>query len=328
MSGLPLIEVSELSISLAEGSGARRLVRDLSFEVARGECLALVGESGSGKTLTAFSVLGLYPSPGIHLSGGRVRVEGEAVDAMDAGALRTLRGGRLGMVFQEPSQALNPVRRVETHLREVLVAHAATSRETWPERMREVLTEVGLPEPERLLRMYPFELSGGMMQRVCIAMALLGEPELLIADEPTTALDPTVSRRIIDLFASLRERRGLALLYISHDLHWVARIADRVAVLYAGRLLEIGARDAILRGARHPYTDGLIHALELDDSGRFRAIPGDVRDLPEGDAACPFLPRCRRSVAACATSMPPLEGVAEGHRVACWNPIETPELSS
>jgi oligopeptide/dipeptide ABC transporter ATP-binding protein len=321
MSGTPLVEVRGLSISLAEAAGTRRLVQDMSFRVDRGECLALVGESGSGKTLTAFSVLGLYPSPDIKRSAGRVLIEGEDLDAFTPAALRRLRGGRLGMIFQEPSQALNPVRRVETHLREVLGAHATSERGAWPERMRAVLGEVGLPDPERLLRMYPFELSGGMMQRVCIAMALLGEPELLIADEPTTALDPTVSRRIIDLFASLRKRRELGLLYISHDLHWVSRIADRVAVLYAGRLLELGGCSALLEDARHPYTSGLVHALDLDDEGRFRAIPGDIRDRPAREDACPFLPRCPRRLAACAEAMPALDSLGPGRMVACWNPL-------
>ncbi len=322
MSETPLVEVRGLSVSLLDAAGQGPLVNEISFRVDRGECLALVGESGSGKTLTAFSVLGLYPSPNIQRSAGEVLVEGVSIDTLSPRALKGLRGGRLGMVFQEPSQALNPVRRVETHLREVLKAHAGTARDTWPGRMLEVLGEVGLPEPERILRMYPFELSGGMMQRVCIAMALLGEPELLIADEPTTALDPTVSRRIIDLFASLRERRDLGLLYISHDLHWVSRIADRVAVLYAGRLLELGTTEALLVDARHPYTDGLVHALDLGADGRFRAIPGDIRDRPGRSEACPFMPRCSRRVAACGEAMPPLKALGVQRAVACWNPLE------
>lgn len=317
-----------MSISLVEAAGPRGLVQDISFSIERGECLGLVGESGSGKTLTAFSILGLYPSPGIVQSAGEVLIDGQDVAAMSPKALSALRGGRLGMIFQEPSQALNPVRRVETHLREVLDAHATTPRASWPGRMRDILGEVGLPEPDRLLRMFPFELSGGMMQRVCIAMALLGEPELLIADEPTTALDPTVSRRIVDLFASLRRTRSLSVLYISHDLHWVSRIADRVAVLYAGRLLELGETQALLHDARHPYTEGLVHALELDDKGRFRAIPGDIQDRPQRDDACPFLPRCERSVLACASAMPGLEALGCDRLLACWNPLPGAGASS
>lgn len=322
MSPAPLVEVRDLRVAVREGEGARDAVAGVSFAIDAGECLALVGESGSGKTLTAFSLLRLEPSPDVQVVGGSVHYRGRFLADMDAEALRRMRGRHIGMVFQEPSQALNPVRRIGAHLREVLAAHDLGPRSGWGARMIRALEEVGLPEPARVLEMYPFELSGGMMQRACIAMALIAGPDLVIADEPTTALDPTVSRRIVDLLAHLRAERGIAILYISHDLHWVGRLADRVGVLYLGRLVELGPTSALLRAPRHPYTAGLVRALTLDAGGRFRTIPGDLRDRPAQEGACPFAPRCERVQASCRERMPPLAEAGTGRWLACWNPLD------
>jgi oligopeptide/dipeptide ABC transporter ATP-binding protein len=316
-SGDPIVEVEALSVDARLGDETRRVVDQVSFTLARGECLALVGESGSGKTLTAFSLLDLYPSDEIRRAGGVVRVDGQELRALAPEARRRLRGRRVAMVFQEPSQALNPVRRVGAHLREVQRAHGLGARSSWRERELAVLAEVGLPDPEAVHRMYPFELSGGMMQRVSVAMSLIADPEVLIADEPTTALDPTVSRRLIELFAHLRRTRGLSILYISHDLHWVSRLADRVGVMLQGRLVEIGPRAEVLAAPRHPYTAGLMGAMAREEDGRFRAIAGDPAERPPRREACGFSLRCPRARDACA-EQPSLEG--DEHLVACWAP--------
>jgi len=321
MSQAPLVEVRDLRVSVRADGASREAVSGVSFSLDPGECLALVGESGSGKTLSAFRLLGLSPSPDVEQSGGEVCVEGRPLATMAPEELRRLRGRRIAMVFQEPSQALNPVRRIRAHLQEVLTAHELGPRAGWEMRMVRALDEVGLPEPAKVLDLYPFELSGGMMQRACIAMALIAGPDLVIADEPTTALDPTVSRRIVDLLARLRAERGIAILYISHDLHWVGRLADRVGVLYLGRLVEIGPTGALLEAPRHPYTQGLVRALSLDEGGRFRTIPGDTRDRPERVDACPFAPRCERAQARCLEAMPALEPARGQRQVACWNPL-------
>jgi oligopeptide/dipeptide ABC transporter ATP-binding protein len=316
----PLVEVHELSLAVRGAAGAFPVVSGVSFSLDRGECLALVGESGSGKTLTAFSLLGLYPSPDIVQTGGAVSFDGVDHVRRSPEELRRLRGRRLGMVFQEPAQALNPVRRVEAHLAEVLAAHAVCPPRERRARMLRGLEEAGLRDPEVVLRMFPFELSGGMMQRVCIALALIADPVVLIADEPTTALDPEVSARIVDSFAGLRRTRDLAILYISHDLHFVGRLADRVGVMYLGRLVELGPAAEVLGAPRHPYTRGLLDALTPDGHGRFRTIPGDPRDRPPTEGACPFLPRCDRADAACEVG-PALFG-DHRHGVACHHPLE------
>ena len=322
MSPSPLVEVQELSLAVRGPDGLRPVVRGVSFALFRGRCLALVGESGSGKTLTAFSILGLFPSAELVQTGGRVVVDGRDHAERTPEELRRLRGRRVGMVFQEPSQALNPVRRIEAHLAEVLAAHGVQPPGGRRARMRQGLVEAGLPDPDAVLRMYPFELSGGMMQRACIALALVADPEVLIADEPTTALDPDTGRCIVEGFAALKRSRDLALLYISHDLGQVARLADSVGVMYQGRLVELGAAVDVLARPRHPYTRGLLDALTPDGAGRFRTIPGDTRDRPATADACPFAPRCGRASAACEV-MPPLVGGACGS-VACHHPLEAP----
>jgi len=320
MESSPLVEVVELSLAVKRQGGGCPVVHGVSFSLARGECLALVGESGSGKTLTAFSLLGLYPSPDVVQTGGTVRLDGRAHADRTAEELRRVRGRRVGMVFQEPSQALNPVRRVEAHLAEVLAAHDLKPAEGRRERLQQGLVEAGLADPDVVLRMYPFELSGGMMQRVCIALALAADPDVLIADEPTTALDPGVSARIVEHFALLKARRNLGLLYISHDLKQVAFLADRVGVMYQGRLVELGPARQVLASPSHPYTRGLLDALTPDGAGRFRTIPGDGRDRPQAPGACAFLPRCPRADAACGVR-PALEARGEA-RVACHHALE------
>ena len=316
----PLIEVQDLSLAVRGASGVVPVVRGVSFDLARGECLGLVGESGSGKTLTAFSLLSLYPSPDVLQTGGVVRFEGRPHGERTPDELRRLRGRRIGMVFQEPSQALNPVRRVEAHLAEVLAAHGVQPAGGRRQRMRQGLAEAGLPDPDAVLRLYPFELSGGMMQRVCIALALVADPDVLIADEPTTALDPEVSDRIVQAFADLKQRRGVGVLYISHDLRRVARLADRVGVMYQGRLVEMGPAADVLRAPRHPYTRGLLDAMSPDGQGRFRTIPGDARDHATTPAACPFLPRCGRADARCEVL--PASDTPATAWAACHHPLE------
>jgi oligopeptide/dipeptide ABC transporter ATP-binding protein len=297
-------------------------VRDLSFTIGSGEVLGLVGESGSGKSITSLAIMRLLPP--------QARVFGEVLFAgngttsnlatLPDEAMRQLRGSRIAMIFQEPMTALNPVMRVGDQIAEAALVHSPFSkREAW-QRAVEAMNEVAIPDPERRARDYPHQLSGGMRQRVMIAMAIVNRPQLLIADEPTTALDVTIQAQILDLLGELRAKFGLAMLFISHDLAVVSRVADRVAVMYAGNMVELGAKRDIFQVPAHPYTRGLLRAvpdLKTDRSRPLQTIEGTVPPLQAMPPGCSFEPRCGFRTPECIVAVPPLVEVSPGHWARC-----------
>jgi oligopeptide/dipeptide ABC transporter ATP-binding protein len=306
-------------------SAALTAVRDLSFSIAPGEVLGLVGESGSGKSVTSLALMRLLP-PNARAS-GEIRFGDEGCDLLQLSdsAMRPLRGSQLAMIFQEPMTALNPVMRVGDQIAEAVLAHGpvdkkSTTKNEAGTRAVTAMTEVGIADSERRARDYPHQLSGGMRQRVMIAMAIVNRPKLLIADEPTTALDVTIQAQILDLLAELRAKFGLTMLFISHDLAVVSQVADRVAVMYAGNLVELGFKRDIFQSAAHPYTRGLLNAvptLKTDRGRPLETIEGTVPPLHMVPAGCPFEPRCGFRVEECARSLPALVEVSGGHWARC-----------
>jgi oligopeptide/dipeptide ABC transporter ATP-binding protein len=297
-------------------------VRDVSFSIAPGEVLGLVGESGSGKSITSLAIMRLLP-PQARVSGEILFAENGAarnLPALPDDSMRQLRGSRIAMIFQEPMTALNPVMRVGDQIAEAVRAHGARTRSEAARLAVHALTDVALPEPDRRARDYPHQLSGGMRQRVMIAMAIVNRPQLLIADEPTTALDVTIQAQILDLLAELRAKFGLAMLFISHDLAVVSQVADRVAVMYAGSVVELGTKREIFRAPAHPYTRGLLEAvpdLKTDRGRPLGTIEGTVPPLHAMPPGCAFEPRCGFRVPECALALPPLVEVAPGHWARC-----------
>jgi oligopeptide/dipeptide ABC transporter ATP-binding protein len=298
-------------------------VRDLSFSIARGEVLGLVGESGSGKSVTSLAMMRLLP-PQAQSGGEIVFTDGGAgrnlLEISDE-EMRGLRGSQIAMIFQEPMTALNPVMRVGDQIAEAVVAHArqTNKKEAWT-RAIAAINEVAIPDAERRARDYPHQLSGGMRQRVMIAMAIVNRPQLLIADEPTTALDVTIQAQILELLANLRAKFGLTMLFISHDLAVVSQVADRVAVMYAGSLVELSSKPDLFDAPAHPYTRGLLKAvptLRTDRTQPLQAIEGTVPPLHAVPPGCPFEPRCEFRVPECARAFPPLLEVAPGHWARC-----------
>jgi oligopeptide/dipeptide ABC transporter ATP-binding protein len=319
-----LLELKDLTVEFPAPRGAVAATRDISLSLDAGETLALVGESGSGKSVTALSIMGLLP-PQARLSGS-VRFEGRELTTATVTELQQLRGLRMSMIFQEPMTALNPVMRVGEQISEAIVAHnGRLSRLEARERAVSALREVAIPQPERRWRDYPHQLSGGQRQRVMIAMAIVNRPALLIADEPTTALDVTVQAQILELLAELRRRLGLAMLFVSHDLAVVSRISDRIAVMYAGRIVESGPAEAIFQRPAHPYTRGLlasIPTLKSDRNQPLRAIEGSVPSPATLPPGCAFAPRCPLRIPQCEAAVPELVeiepgGVKEKHTARC-----------
>jgi oligopeptide/dipeptide ABC transporter ATP-binding protein len=313
-----LLELRELTVEFPAAGGWAPAVRELSLSVAPGEALGLVGESGCGKSLTALATLRLLP-PQARVR-GQIFLEGRNLLELGEAEMRQVRGARIAMVFQEPMTALNPVMRVGDQVAEAVLAHGSSAKsEAW-QRAVGALRDVGLPDPEPRARDYPFQLSGGMRQRVMIAMAIVNRPQLLIADEPTTALDVTIQAQILELLAELRQKLGLAMLFISHDLAVVSQVAGRVAVMYAGSVVEMGGAKDVLTRAIHPYTRGLLGAVPTLRTERGRplaAIEGTVPSpgaLPPG---CAFEPRCGLRVPECSRALPPLAEVASGHWARC-----------
>ena len=318
-----LLTIRGLNVHFAAPSGEVAAVRELDLSLAPGEVLGLVGESGSGKSVTSLAILRLLP-PQARVS-GEVRFEGRNLaEARDAD-MRQIRGARIAMIFQEPMTALNPVMRVGDQIAEAVLAHRKTGRgEAWRAAV-EALRTVALEEPEARARDYPHQLSGGMRQRVMIAMAIVNRPQLLIADEPTTALDVTIQAQILELLADLRAKFGLAMLFISHDLAVVSQVAQRIAVMYAGGVVEIGSRYDIFTAAAHPYTRGLLEAaptLTVDRSRPLRTIEGTVPPAGQTPPGCAFEPRCGLRQPPCAQAWPPLVEISPGHLARC--PIVAP----
>jgi oligopeptide/dipeptide ABC transporter ATP-binding protein len=294
-------------------------VDGVSFDVAANETLALVGESGCGKSITALSVMGLVPRPQGRIAGGSVRLRGEELVGLPEATLETLRGERMGMIFQEPMTALNPVLPVGFQVAEPIVVHRGVTRAAAEAEALRLLEEVKIPSARTRFGEYPHQFSGGMRQRVMIAMALACRPAVLLADEPTTALDVTIQAQVLGLLADLQRERGMAVLFITHNLGVVAAIADRIAVMYAGRIVETGAVGAIFASPRHPYTEALFAAIpRIDrDAQALAAIPGRVPPISAMPPGCRFAPRCPLVQPRCREAVPALVEVGEGQRVAC-----------
>ena len=313
-----VLEVSDLEITFPTDDGPLRAVDGLSFRLRAGQTLGLVGESGCGKTVTALAALGLVPPPG-RITGGRVGLESRDLVGLDEAAMEDVRGNRIGMIFQEPMTALNPVFTVGEQIAEALRIHGRATGAAAAAGAADLLDRVGVPDPARRASAYPHQLSGGMRQRAMIAMALACDPDILVADEPTTALDVTIQAQILDLILEMQRDRGLSMLFISHDLAVVSEVADEVLVMYAGRAVEQASAETLFRDPRHPYTQGLLETLPRADRRieRLPAIPGtvpDLRRLPEG---CRFSDRCPRVVDDCRRAEPALRAVGREHYAAC-----------
>ena len=304
------------------GGSVVRAVDGVDFAVHLGECLGLVGESGCGKSVTALSILRLVPSPPGRIVAGQVFLGGRDLLALPEAQMRGVRGGEAAMVFQEPMTSLNPALAVGFQVAEAIRAHDRAGRAEAARRAVELLGRVQIPSPRERARDYPHQLSGGMRQRVMVAMALACRPKLLIADEPTTALDVTIQAQVMELLAAIREEARLAVLLVTHDLGLVAQMADRVAVMYAGRIAETAPTAEIFARARHPYTRGLLRSIPtLEGSGQpLAVIPGTVPDPAAKPPGCAFHPRCGRATGRCTAEAPPTTRAGEDHTFACWNP--------
>jgi peptide/nickel transport system ATP-binding protein/oligopeptide transport system ATP-binding protein len=317
----PVLEVRDLRTIFGTRDAAVHAVNGVSFSVREGELLGVVGESGSGKSVTMMSLLKLLPMPPAEITSGRVMFEGEDLLQVDADELREVRGGRIGFVFQDPMTSLNPVFTVGYQLTEPLMAHLGLNKRQARERAAELLALVGIPNPADRLSDYPHQFSGGMRQRVMIAMGLACDPKLLIADEPTTALDVTIQAQIIALVKELRQKLGMAVIWITHDLGVVAGIADRVLVMYGGQIVEHARVGPLYDNPQHPYTKALLETMPSLDGARaekLRTIAGQPPMLTAHPTACPFAARCPSVHDRCHRANPPLITVAEGHEVACW----------
>ncbi len=316
---MALLDVHDLTMRFHTRDGVVRAVEGVSFQVDRGETLGLVGESGSGKSVTCMALLGLVPTPPGRLEAGRADFDGTDLLSCGERRLRDLRGRRIGMIFQDPMTALNPCLRIGTQMTEVLRCHGRCSRRDARDRAEAALRDVGIQDAAERARGYPHQLSGGMRQRVMIAMALMAGPDLLIADEPTTALDVTVQAQILELMRGLQQARGMAMILVTHNLGVVAGACDRVAVMYAGRIVETGAVAAVFRQPLHPYTEALYRALPRLAAGPRRdleAIPGQPPRITAPEPGCPFAPRCRHAAPVCREPMA-LRELSPGHATAC-----------
>jgi oligopeptide/dipeptide ABC transporter ATP-binding protein len=309
--------VEHLTVTVDDGGRPAAAVNDVSFAIRAGETLGLVGESGSGKSLTALAILRVVP-PGARVTAGRILFEGTDLLAAGEERMQQVRGGRIALVLQEPSTALNPVLTIGRHIAEALVVHGRASWRDAQARAVDLLASVSVPDAAQRVHDYPHQLSGGLRQRVLIALALACQPTLLIADEPTTALDATIQREILDLLHELKFQRGLSLLLITHDLGVLARAADRVAVMYAGRVVEEARTRRLLTAPLHPYTQGLLASMPGGAPGsRLRAIEGTVPTPGAVGPGCAFAPRCPARIPACDTVVPAVSAPAPAHRVRC-----------
>jgi oligopeptide/dipeptide ABC transporter ATP-binding protein len=312
-----ILDVEGLSISFGGPDRAKQVVTDVSFKVARGEALGIVGESGSGKTLTMLSLLRLLPR-GAAARAARASFDGRELFSLSPAALQDIRGREMAVVFQDPLTALNPVLTIGRQITEVLRRHFKSSAAEARRRAALLLANVGIPDPTLRLRQYPHEFSGGMRQRVTIAMALAGEPRLLIADEPTTALDVTVQAEIVTLIQRLQREKGLTVIWVTHDLALLARIADRVLVMYAGRVAEDAPAAKLFAAPKHPYARTLLGSIRQDAPRRNRAAPIPLTAADAGALGCPFAPRCAEARDQCRSFMPVLKVYEGDTRAACW----------
>jgi len=314
-----LLSVSDLRVHFRSDNGIARAVDGISFDVGRRETVCIVGESGCGKTVTALSILGLIPVPPGNMAGGDIDFDG--IDLLDLSEddMQSIRGNRIGMVFQEPLTSLNPVFTIGDQIGEAILAHEQITPDEVHRRCVQLLQDVGIPSAESRLKDYPHQLSGGQRQRVMIAMALACQPDLVIADEPTTALDVTVQAQILNLFKELQKTRDMAVLYITHDLGVVANVAERVYIMYAGIGVESGRTAQIFKSPQHPYTQGLLASLPARSKRgrRLNSIPGSVPNPARKPPGCPFHPRCQYAVETCRTIFPELCDYGDGHQARC-----------
>jgi peptide/nickel transport system ATP-binding protein len=327
----PLLEVRDLRTDFYTDDGVFRAVDGVNFAITKGRSLGIVGESGCGKSVTALSIMGLVPQPPGKIASGAIRFEGTDLLKLSAAAMRDLRGNQMAMIFQEPMTSLNPAFTIGDQIVEGLLRHKPLGRRAAREQAIEMLRRVRIPSPESRYDDYPHHLSGGMRQRAMIAMALVCAPRLLIADEPTTALDVTIQAQILDLMRTLREETGTAIVLITHDLGVVAEFADDVVVMYAGRIVEQASVEALFADPQHPYTIGLLGSIPRLDlvQERLATIEGQVPMRLASIRGCAFAPRCPFADARCREVAPPLTGVGSGHLAACWNaPLAIPSAQA
>ncbi|SLN40325.1 Oligopeptide transport ATP-binding protein OppD [Pseudoruegeria aquimaris] len=317
----PVLSVRNLTVEIPTRRGVLRPVDGVSYDIAAGEILGVVGESGAGKSMTGNAVIGLLDPPA-RITGGEIHLLGERIDQLKGEALRKIRGKKIGMIFQDPLTSLNPLLKVGEQLTETILAHLPVSQSDAEARALAALEEVGIPAATQRLNSYPHEFSGGMRQRVVIALALCAEPSLVIADEPTTALDVSVQAQIIALLKRLCRERGTAVMLVTHDMGVIAEAADRVAVMYAGRLAELAPVQQVVQAPQHPYTDGLMGSTPLASLGqkRLRQIPGSMPRLTALPDGCAFHPRCQRATDRCRSNPGPTLAACNG-RAACWHPL-------
>lgn len=320
-----LLKLEGVSIVYGTRSGLVKAAEDVSFEIKKGDVFGLVGESGCGKSTIALSILGLLPPNGM-VTKGKILFKGKDLTKLSNEQLRKIRGKEITMIFQDPMASLNPVFTIETQLTDVIALHRGLSKDELKKEAIRLLDVVGIPDPETRIKNYPFQFSGGMRQRAMIAMALASNPSLLIADEPTTSLDVTIEAQILDLLKLLQKKFGMSVLYITHNLGVIAEISDKLAVMYAGRIVESGTSIDIFKKSKHPYTFGLLEAIPRIDrpvKDRLLEIPGEVPDLTNLPSGCAFHPRCNYATEKCKKEVPMLEKVSDGHFVAChrWREI-------
>lgn len=315
-----LLEIKDEKLSFFTPAGEVKALNGVSFSMNEGEVLGIVGESGSGKSVTAYSIMGLTAYPG-KLIGGTIYFNGHQIEKMSEKEMRKIRGNEVSIIFQDPMTSLNPVYTIGNQITEVIRLHTGKSKKEAYDRAKELLELVGINEPAKRLKQYPHELSGGMRQRVMIAIALACEPKLLIADEPTTALDVTIQAQILELMQELRQKLGMSIIMITHDLGVVASMCERIAVMYAGHIVEYGTADEIFYEPKHEYTKGLIKSipkLNVQETERLIPIEGQPVDLLNPPAGCPFAPRCANCMKICLREMPPKTELSDTHYSHCW----------
>lgn len=315
-----LLEIKDEKLSFFTPAGEVKALNGVSFSMNEGEVLGIVGESGSGKSVTAYSIMGLTAYPG-KLIGGTIYFNGHQIEKMSEKEMRRIRGNEVSIIFQDPMTSLNPVYTIGNQITEVIRLHTGKSKKEAYDRAKELLELVGINEPTKRLKQYPHELSGGMRQRVMIAIALACEPKLLIADEPTTALDVTIQAQILELMQELRQKLGMSIIMITHDLGVVASMCERIAVMYAGHIVEYGTADEIFYEPKHEYTKGLINSipkLSAQEIERLVPIEGQPVDLLNPPAGCPFAPRCANCMKICLREMPPKTELSDTHYSHCW----------
>src|ERR671914_1641431 len=321
MNGQSLLEVRDLQVSFSTYAGEVQAVRGVSFDLRRGETLAIVGESGSGKSVTAKSIMQLLPPANTMIKGGEILFEGQDILKLSQKQMKDIRGPKIAMVFQDPMTSLDPTMRVGRQITESLKEHLGLSTQRAKERAIELLTLVGIPYPEDRIKQYPHQFSGGMRQRVVIAIALACDPQILIADEPSTALDVTIQAQILELLRELQEQLGMSVILITHDLGVVAHTAHRVAVMYAGKVVETGTLREIFYNPQMPYTWGLLASIPLPTADRSQdliPIPGSPPNALDPPAGCPFTARCPYAMRICKEEMPGYTTFSDEHRAACW----------